>query len=102
MLAHAPQLHGGAPHLATRSIACACPPGHASPPADSIYRDDVVFRDPRNSFAGLKNYQTIFWSLRFHGRIFFSKLYVEVGECMRGGRAASGPAAVHLGCDAPL
>lgn len=43
-----------------------------------IYTEDVVFRDPRNSFAGLPNYKTIFWSLRFHGRIFFSKLYVEV------------------------
>lgn len=37
-----------------------------------------MFKDPRNTFAGMRNYQTIFWSLRFHGRIFFSKLYVEV------------------------
>jgi hypothetical protein len=47
-------------------------------PADDIYRDDITFRDPRNSFSGLKNYQLIFWSLRFHGRIFFKHLYVEV------------------------
>lgn len=46
--------------------------------ANDIYREDVVFRDPRNTFKGLKNYKTIFWSLRFHGRIFFSRLYVEV------------------------
>jgi hypothetical protein len=26
----------------------------------------------------MKNYQLIFWSLRFHGRIFFKSLYVEV------------------------
>lgn len=26
----------------------------------------------------MKNYKLIFWSLRFHGRIFFKKLYVEV------------------------
>lgn len=26
----------------------------------------------------MKNYQTVFWSLRFHGKIFFSKLYVDV------------------------
>ena len=45
---------------------------------DSIYRDDVTFRDPRNAFTGIKNYKTIFWSLRFHGRIFFSRLRVEV------------------------
>mmetsp|Transcript_20782 Transcript_20782/g.35526 ORF Transcript_20782/g.35526 Transcript_20782/m.35526 type:complete len:448 (+) Transcript_20782:88-1431(+) len=44
----------------------------------SIYRDDIVFCDPRNKFEGIKNYKTIFWSLRFHGKIFFSKLFVEV------------------------
>lgn len=43
-----------------------------------IYREDIVFRDPRNCFKGMKNYKTIFWSLRFHGRIFFKSLYVEV------------------------
>lgn len=43
-----------------------------------IYRDDITFKDPRNNFSGLKNYKLIFWSLRFHGRIFFTKLYVEV------------------------
>ena len=37
-----------------------------------------MFRDPRNSFQGLKNYKTIFWSLRFHGRLFFKVLYVDV------------------------
>ena len=46
--------------------------------ADDIYRDDVVFRDPRNTFRGLKNYKTIFWSLRFHGRLFFKILFVDV------------------------
>eukprot|EP00879_Flechtneria_rotunda_P000506 GHRR01000610.1.p1 GENE.GHRR01000610.1~~GHRR01000610.1.p1 ORF type:complete len:344 (+),score=81.40 GHRR01000610.1:198-1229(+) len=43
-----------------------------------IYREDITFKDPRNTFAGMKNYKLIFWSLRFHGRIFFKKLYVEV------------------------
>ncbi len=37
-----------------------------------------MFRDPRNAFRGLKNYKTIFWSLRFHGRLFFKVLYVDV------------------------
>ena len=46
--------------------------------ADDIYRDDIIFRDPRNCFSGIKNYQIIFWSLRFHGRLFFKELYVEV------------------------
>ena len=44
----------------------------------AIYREDISFKDPRNAFQGLKNYQTIFWSLRFHGRIFFKSLHVEV------------------------
>ncbi|GFR46738.1 hypothetical protein Agub_g8361, partial [Astrephomene gubernaculifera] len=43
-----------------------------------IYRDDIVFRDPRNCFKGMKNYQLIFWSLRFHGKLFFRSLYVDV------------------------
>lgn len=46
--------------------------------ADDIYRDDIIFRDPRNCFCGIKNYKIIFWSLRFHGRLFFKELYVEV------------------------
>lgn len=49
-----------------------------SEPADDIYRDDVTFRDPGNAFYGLENYKLIFWSLRFHGNLFFKELYVEV------------------------
>ncbi len=45
---------------------------------DEIYREDIVFRDPQLSFQGIKNYSLIFWSLRFHGRLFFSKIYVDV------------------------
>ena len=48
------------------------------PGADDIYRDDITFRDPRNTFQGKKDYKTIFWSLRFHGRLFFRLLYVDV------------------------
>lgn len=43
-----------------------------------IYREDVTFRDPRNTFHGIDNYKLIFWSLRFHGNLFFKQLYVEV------------------------
>ena len=46
--------------------------------ADDIYRDDIVFRDSRNTFQGKKNYKTVFWSLRFHGKLFFSRLNVRV------------------------
>jgi Uncharacterized conserved protein (DUF2358) len=46
--------------------------------SDDVYRDDIVFKDPRNCFRGKKNYRTLFWSLRFHGRIFFRSLIVDV------------------------
>ncbi|MEW5298602.1 MAG: hypothetical protein WDW36_001706 [Sanguina aurantia] len=43
-----------------------------------IYREDVVFHDPRNTFEGLERYRTVFWALRFHGALFFTRLTVEV------------------------
>lgn len=43
-----------------------------------IYRDDITFRDPLNIFTGIDNYKLIFWALRFHGRIFFKALWVDV------------------------
>lgn len=43
-----------------------------------IYDEDIVFMDKRNRFQGMKKYRLVFWSLRFHGRIFFHTLYVEV------------------------
>ncbi|KAF5816815.1 putative NTF2-like domain superfamily protein [Helianthus annuus] len=43
-----------------------------------IYRDDIVFKDPLNSFFGIENYKSIFWALRFTGRIFFKALWVDI------------------------
>ncbi|KAL4599065.1 hypothetical protein ACB098_11G071800 [Castanea mollissima] len=43
-----------------------------------IYRDDIVFKDPLNTFSGIENYKSIFWALRFHGRIFFKALWVDI------------------------
>ncbi|KAG8391892.1 hypothetical protein BUALT_Bualt01G0234200 [Buddleja alternifolia] len=40
--------------------------------------DDIVFKDPLNTFAGIENYKSIFWALRFHGRIFFKALWVDI------------------------
>lgn len=45
-----------------------------------IYRDDITFRDPMNVFSGIDNYKLIFWALRFHGRIFFKSLWVDIGR----------------------
>ncbi|XP_027352333.1 uncharacterized protein LOC113863106 [Abrus precatorius] len=43
-----------------------------------IYRDDIVFKDPLNTFTGIENYKSIFWALRFHGRIFFKALWIDL------------------------
>ncbi|KAJ9171455.1 hypothetical protein P3X46_014822 [Hevea brasiliensis] len=43
-----------------------------------IYRDDVVFKDPLNTFVGIENYKSIFWALRFNGKLFFRALWVDV------------------------
>ena len=56
------------------------PPTQTKTNVVSIYRDDVVFRDPRNAFHGIKNYRTIFWSVRFHGNLFFTNLRVDVSR----------------------
>ncbi|KAL6569574.1 hypothetical protein OROMI_014088 [Orobanche minor] len=47
-------------------------------PSFTIYRDDIVFRDPLNTFSGIENYKSIFWALRFHGRILFRDLWVDI------------------------
>ncbi|KAG8365289.1 hypothetical protein BUALT_Bualt18G0089100 [Buddleja alternifolia] len=43
-----------------------------------IYRDDITFRDPLNTFTGMENYKLIFWALRFHGRVLFRDISLEV------------------------
>jgi hypothetical protein len=43
-----------------------------------IYREDITFSDPMNTFQGIENYKTLFWALRFHGRIFFKALWVDI------------------------
>jgi len=43
-----------------------------------IYSRDILFRDPVNTFKGKLNYRIIFWTLRFHGRFFFTELYFDL------------------------
>jgi len=43
-----------------------------------IYRDDITFVDPLNTFSGIENYKLIFWALRFHGKMLFREISVEV------------------------
>lgn len=43
-----------------------------------IYRDDITFVDPLNTFTGIDNYKLIFWALRFHGKMLFREISLEV------------------------
>ncbi|XP_026664855.2 uncharacterized protein LOC120111604 [Phoenix dactylifera] len=49
-------------------------------PRFDIYRDDIVFKDPLNTFVGIDNYKRIFWALRLNGRIFFKVLWINIGS----------------------
>ncbi|XP_027342617.1 uncharacterized protein LOC113855257 [Abrus precatorius] len=43
-----------------------------------IYRDDITFMDPLNKFTGIEKYKLIFWALRFHGKILFREIALDV------------------------
>ncbi|XP_068664851.1 uncharacterized protein [Aristolochia californica] len=47
-------------------------------PSFDIYREDITFKDPVNTFVGIKNYKLICWALRINGRIFFKALWVDI------------------------
>lgn len=46
----------------------------------NIYTSDIFFRDPVNTFRGKFNYRIIFWTLRFHARLFFSEIYFDLHD----------------------
>lgn len=41
-------------------------------------RDDIVFKDPLNTFVGINNYKRIFWALRLNGRVFFKAIWINI------------------------
>ncbi|KAG6502511.1 hypothetical protein ZIOFF_034792 [Zingiber officinale] len=43
-----------------------------------IYREDIVFIDPLNTFHGVENYRLIFWAVRFHGKILFKEIKLRI------------------------
>jgi Uncharacterized conserved protein (DUF2358) len=45
-----------------------------------IYTPDIYFKDPVNTFKGKFNYRIIFWTLRFHSRLFFKEIYFDLHE----------------------
>ncbi|KAJ4765711.1 DUF2358 family protein (DUF2358) [Rhynchospora pubera] len=47
-------------------------------PSFDIYREDIVFKDPFNTFTGLDNYKRIFRALRFCGQLLFKSLLIDI------------------------
>ncbi|MDM9582457.1 MULTISPECIES: DUF2358 domain-containing protein [unclassified Nostoc] len=45
-----------------------------------IYTQDIYFQDPVNTFKYKFNYRIIFWTLRFHARLFFTQIHFDVHE----------------------
>lgn len=45
-----------------------------------IYTRDIYFKDPVNTFQYKFNYRIIFWTLRFHARLFFTQIYFDVHD----------------------
>lgn len=45
-----------------------------------IYSQDIDFQDPVNRFKGKFNYRIIFWTLRFHGQLFFTQLTFDLHD----------------------
>ena len=45
-----------------------------------IYTQDIYFQDPVNKFKGKFNYHIIFWTLRFHARLFFTQIYFDLHD----------------------
>jgi hypothetical protein len=45
-----------------------------------IYTQNIYFKDPVNTFKGKLNYRIIFWTLRFHGQLFFTELFFDLHD----------------------
>lgn len=45
-----------------------------------IYTGDIYFKDPVNTFKYKFNYRIIFWTLRFHARLFFTEIYFDLHD----------------------
>ncbi len=45
-----------------------------------IYTQDIYFQDPISKFQGKFQYRMIYWTLRFHARAFFTKIYFDLHE----------------------
>jgi hypothetical protein len=48
-----------------------------------IYMQDIFFQDPVNKFKGKLSYRIIFWTLRFHAQLFFTKIFFDLHEVLQ-------------------
>ncbi|MFB8791040.1 MAG: DUF2358 domain-containing protein [Potamolinea sp.] len=45
-----------------------------------IYTQNIYFQDPVNKFKWKFNYRIIFWTLRFHAKLFFTEIYFDLHD----------------------
>jgi hypothetical protein len=45
-----------------------------------IYTQNIFFKDPVNTFKWKLNYRIIFWTLRFHAKLFFTDIFFDVHD----------------------
>ncbi|MEQ8999739.1 MAG: DUF2358 domain-containing protein [Coleofasciculus sp. B1-GNL1-01] len=45
-----------------------------------IYTEDICFTDPINTFHGKLSYRIVYWSLRFHAQLFFTKIALDLHD----------------------
>ncbi|MEM8642406.1 MAG: DUF2358 domain-containing protein [Cyanobacteria bacterium P01_G01_bin.54] len=45
-----------------------------------IYTKDILFEDPINRLKGKLSYRIAFWTLRFHGGLFFTEVHFDLHD----------------------
>jgi len=48
--------------------------------AYDIYSQDICFTDPINTFNGKLSYRIVYWTLRFHGQLFFTHIELDLHD----------------------
>lgn len=50
-----------------------------------IYTSNICFTDPINTFHGKLSYRIVYWSLRFHAQLFFTKIALDLHDVSQTG-----------------
>jgi hypothetical protein len=48
--------------------------------AYDIYSQDICFTDPISTFNGKFGYRIVYWTLRFHGQLFFTHIELDLHD----------------------